>query len=298
MTDQPETNNTKNTMTRYLLGDMSEPERAVFEDHYLNDPDTFHQLVEVENDLIDLYTLRELSSEQARRVEVALLARPEGPYRLAFAERLANYPENTTLETQQSSWRPSRETVLRLSTTFVLAAMTAGIAWLLVAYHLLKNEMEALRMQQATASQQAESLAKRVDSLSIIRKNQAIEEQMAPPGLDKTVVSFVLTADSTRGNADEQELAIPRSAAFVALRLVFPSDSASSLDLSLETAEGTPVWSKKHFPGKPAGPGNQEVSVRLSSGILRSGDYVLRVSRTFNGQSTDIAGYSFRVVRR
>lgn len=295
MTDQSET---RNAMMRYLLGEMSDQERVVFEDRYLKDADTFHQLVELENDLIDLYALGELSSEQCRQVERALLARPEGPRRLTFAKRLANYPENAALKTRQPSWLPSREMVLRASATFALAAMTAGFSWLLFANHLLKKEIEAMRSQQAMASQRAEALQRQVDSLSTIIENLTVDEKMAPPGLHKTVASFVLTADSTRGNAVEQELVIPQTAASVALRLIFPSDSASSYDLSLETAEGSVVWGNKHFPGKPAGPGNQEVSLRLTSGILRRGDYVLRVTRTLNGQSKDIAGYSFRVIRR
>ena len=80
------------TMIRFLLGEMSNEERASFEDQYTRDTALFHSLVELENDLIDLYAADALSKSERKRLEHSFFADPDRRKRLPFATALATYP--------------------------------------------------------------------------------------------------------------------------------------------------------------------------------------------------------------
>jgi hypothetical protein len=79
--------------------------------------------------------------------------------------------------------------------------------------------------------------------------------------------------------------------------LVFPADSFPKYSLSIETANGTPVWHKDAIQGRPAGVGSKEIVVKLPASVLRRGDYVARITSR-SGSVEDVAGYSFSVVPR
>ena len=62
---------------RYLLGTLPEDERQRVEDLYFSKPERFEELVAAENDLIDSYVRRALSSSEARLFESNYLSSPE-----------------------------------------------------------------------------------------------------------------------------------------------------------------------------------------------------------------------------
>src|SRR5215472_2121992 len=89
MTEQHEP---KSNMIRYLLGQMSDHERSSFEEQYQKDTGLFHELAELENDLIDLYALGALSKSEQSQMR-SFLAYPDRQKRLAYARTLACYPD-------------------------------------------------------------------------------------------------------------------------------------------------------------------------------------------------------------
>ena len=81
-------NDSEQMMTRYLLGELSESERADLERRYFADNAFFERLSQCESDLMDDYARGRLSPETRERFEKAYLADPERRARLRFSEAL------------------------------------------------------------------------------------------------------------------------------------------------------------------------------------------------------------------
>ncbi|HYO92511.1 MAG TPA: hypothetical protein VEQ40_12780, partial [Pyrinomonadaceae bacterium] len=77
------------TMTRYLLGELSEQERLALEEGYFTDPKVFNQVLKTESELIDAYVRGHLSDELREQFEQSYMAHPARSERVKFAAALA-----------------------------------------------------------------------------------------------------------------------------------------------------------------------------------------------------------------
>ena len=75
------------TITRYLLGELTEQEQAALEKSYFKDPLVFNQVLQVESALVDSYARGQLSSEVRERFEQYYLNHPSRRERVEFAGR-------------------------------------------------------------------------------------------------------------------------------------------------------------------------------------------------------------------
>ena len=73
---------------QYLLGELSEQDGAKVEEEYFEDDETFEKLSAVEDELIDAYTLGQLSSAERQRFEQRLLLSSAQRERVKFARTL------------------------------------------------------------------------------------------------------------------------------------------------------------------------------------------------------------------
>jgi hypothetical protein len=296
------------TMMRFLLGEMSAQERAAFEDEYIKDTDLFHRLVELENDLIDLYAMGALSRSEQKRLEHSFLADPERRRRLSFARALVNSPAGETPilsnERLQAGIRlrwfqPTSPALLPIAAALLLVMLT-GISWLLVANEHLRTELQASRKQQAEAVKAVASLQKQMDALTkeLDSHSHAGEQTEQGTSSDQTLLSFTLNADSLRSNSVMPRLIVPSATRSVELHLIFPADTVSKYDLFVETANGTPIWHKDNANGQAAGAGRKKIMVMLPTRLLKDGDYVVRITANSSHGTEDVAGYSFSVLKR
>ena len=99
-------------MTRYLLGELSEQERAALEQQYFDDPQVFEQVLRSESELVDGYVRGQLSAEAREQFEQTYLKHPKRRERVKFAEALVNrIDQNETAEPSEkpvgviSRWR-------------------------------------------------------------------------------------------------------------------------------------------------------------------------------------------------
>src|SRR5690349_201083 len=76
-------------LTRYLFGELSEPEQARLEERYFDDARAFEQLTRLEAELVDGYARGRLSPQVRERFERAYLADPNRRAHLRFGEALA-----------------------------------------------------------------------------------------------------------------------------------------------------------------------------------------------------------------
>lgn len=298
----------KSTMIRYLLGQMSDQERSSFEEQYQKDSELFFELSETENDLIDLYALGVLSESEQEKMRT-FLADPDRMKRLAFARTLASYPnpglESTRLGVPEVParslfWQGPRQFALQAVTAVATAVMIVGISWLFVADRNLRRELEALRNQQSSATSREQALQQQINILTreLEQISTSTKEIDQTPLLAQNTVSFSLSSDVLRGDGSAPTLKIPSSARFVVLKSSFPGYASSGYGLSLETADGNPVWRQEHASGRFLDRLNTQLTIKLPSRILKDGDYVLRVTTTVDQKTEDVAGYSFRVIRR
>src|SRR5258708_23356223 len=79
-------NESEQTMTRYLLGELSDAEQAALEEKYFTDPQVFDKMVKTENELVDDYARGQLTPRLRERFEHYYLARPGRRERAKFAQ--------------------------------------------------------------------------------------------------------------------------------------------------------------------------------------------------------------------
>ena len=82
-------NDSTPTITRYLLGELSEREQAALEEQYFADPRVFDEVAAAETALVDDYVRGRLPSDLRRRFEQTYLADARRRNRVRFAEALA-----------------------------------------------------------------------------------------------------------------------------------------------------------------------------------------------------------------
>jgi hypothetical protein len=286
---------------RFLLGEMSAEESESFEEQSIKDDDLFQSVAETENDLIDLYAMGALSQSERERLEHSFLADPERRKRLPFARALvALSPGETSTPVHEPSLSQNPP-LTRLRWTrlvqplaaAVLLGVVVGMSWLLFANHALRAELQAAHQQRATAVQEAAGLRQQVDALTSELNTPG---QHVSSGQDS--VSFTLTADASRGSGETARLALPSTAAFAVLHLVFPADTFSSYHLFAETATGKQVWEQEQARSARIGAQNKEIVIAMPAELLKPGDYVLRITARNGHKIEDVTAYSFRVLRR
>lgn len=294
-------------MLQYLLGALPSSERAELEAEYLTDTDLFHDLVALENELIDRYILGELSRAEQEKFEHAFLSDPARRQTVEIARSLLAYSaagENVLSRTSplvgESGHRSGifRGWGVQVVGAAVFLVMTCGILWLVLNNHRLERELATLRQEHATATQATQALQQQVASLlADLQQRDSAIRQMAQLH-DHDTASFSLGPGLIRGGNEAARLVIPARVSYVSLRVVIEDDSHARYSLSLRTVEGGLVWRSDDLRGRPIHDGNKEIVVTLPRSLLQNGDYVVRVSAGADDPLHALAGYSFHVTRR
>jgi anti-sigma-K factor RskA len=76
------------TITSYLLNELSEEDQELFEEAYLSDPSLFEQVQALEEELIEDYVKGDLSGQERRRFELHYLASDQRRARIEAAREL------------------------------------------------------------------------------------------------------------------------------------------------------------------------------------------------------------------
>src|SRR5438552_9869409 len=81
----------KRTITRYLLGEMSEQERSEFEDRYLDDPILFEESIAAEDEMMRCYIRGDLPEAARTAFEARYLKNHGNRRRVDFTRSLMTY---------------------------------------------------------------------------------------------------------------------------------------------------------------------------------------------------------------
>jgi hypothetical protein len=308
-------NNKDQIIQRYLLGELTESERAALEQEYFNDQSLLERIVEVENDLVDQHARGLLPPQTRERFQNYYLGHPQRMERAKFAEVLRlKLDESAKSEatTAEEPWSARLFALLRgprpawaFATALLLFAVLAG--WLLIETGRLRRELartESERlaregrereMQQQVANEQSRA-AQLADELERLR-NQQNAAAPSPSPAPSAFATLMLTIAGTRSNdvGPPSVLRIPASTEQVKLQLRLTESNYSRYQIVLQSAGGATILTSKQL----AAASQKTVTLFVPAKIFTSGDYILTlrgVSKT--GEAEDVSKSLFRVEKQ
>ena len=315
-------NNSEQMMTRYLLGELSESERADLERRYFAEAAVFERLSQCESDLMDDYARGRLSPETRERFEKAYLADPERRARLRFSEALVAKldrevsPGLIPQEAETTSWWqklfvPFIGGQRALAFSFaVLLLMVLGSAWLLLRTSRLRNELAQTRATEAAREQHERELQQQlIDEQA--RNQQLIAEldrervqptpEVGPSPSQNSAPAFVsllLVASGVRGaETKSPTLSIPPGTQDVRIQLKISENEYQSYQLELHAVGSKEIFSRQNVKPKVIKSG-ASFEFSLPATKFTSGDYILTLRGvTQSGEVEDVSKSLFRVSR-
>jgi anti-sigma factor RsiW len=290
-------------LTHYLLGEVSQDERAEIEEEYLRNDELFEELVAAENDLIDDYVRGKLSGAERAQFEARFLSLPEKRERVQFARSLMRFgpPPPSSAADAVAVQRPGpaiSTLAARIAWTSVLLAILAGFVWVALINRKLRDQLETEHAGQSNGQRQVQELRQQLAELQQATASSQTQQikDLPPPG--SASLSLTLVPDLARGSGRQITLRLDSGISQVLLLLRREHRESAFYDVVLETAEGIRIWQKKNLGAELAGDGNVVISVEMPPRMLNPGDYVLRLFRSATGKPPDeLDAYSFRVVK-
>ena len=300
-------NTSKKNRVDYLLGGLSEEDRATFEERYFNDEEAFEVLVEAEHDLIDAYNRGELTSELQQRFEKRYLTSQVGFAKVEASRRLARLttdrvkrPPAVKIGWWQSLWSSfGGPRLVPVMGAAVLAMAVIGTVWVLMSKN---GSLESASNRPAEVVTQDESPTDRDGSQA--GSTPAIEATptpQTPPKVEKSVptapaiATIFLTSGAVRDSGSSSTVTVPPGAGSV--RIVAPIQGGGYLRYSvdLQTPEGRRIYSRQGLTAR-AGQRGQSLEFVVAGSKLNAGDYVLNISgRRADGVYESVDDFYFRL---
>jgi type II secretory pathway pseudopilin PulG len=311
----------KQIMTRYLLGELSESERSALEEKYFTDPEVFNQVLKIENELVDDYARDRLSKDTRERVEKFYMAHPARTERVKFAAaltaRIDQLNESEAVTLPVSWWQKlltslrGQRPALRFSMALATLLVVIGSIWVFVErrerQRVQTQAYEAQQQREREQSQQAAEEARRARELTaqqerIQRSPQQIPQASPTPNGSSTPysVSLALTVASVRsGNTGQTPtLVIPPGTTQTRLLLNIRENDFPTYRASLRMVTGVEIFSQTNV--KPRrGTSGANFTFTVPASKLQSGDYVLTLQGvSSNGGVEDLSKSLFRVEKK
>jgi hypothetical protein len=307
-------------LTRFLLDEMEEPERATVEDRLLSDPEFYEQMLVAEGDLTDAYVRGDLSAGERARFEKSFLSSARRRERVEFARGLAN--SATQLHREEFA-KPRSDLTPALSTSRggwlaslfgsrpVLNYALAGAALVVMGVTVwFAIERMRARVQTPEPTASAPQIPERNDGGVAERQGKDGTPSLPPrdgvtPGVTPTperdvlatrpvFATITLMPGALRDGTAGANLFVPRVATHVRVRLQLEEDHYRSYQAVVSTPEGRKIWAGS--TRKDRENNAQFVSLIVPATLLARGDYVVELNGiAAAGQSEPAAQYSFRV---
>jgi hypothetical protein len=291
------------TMKRYLLGRASPEERVDLENAYLADPTSFEELTEAENDLIDSYVRGKLPEQDKKEFEQQYLASPGRQARVQFASALIDIsqeprPASVVQRSFPWPWFTLNQQIPKLRWGLALSAATVilAIGWLKVTHDreirasLPSPQRGILHSPFAgtTPSNGQAPKGKDASGTEIARTEtpELAEFTMKlTPGISRSI------------GAEAKTFTLPRVGS-IDLQLTLDNDDYPAYGVVLETAEGKVIQRVGGLKSRVLS-GNKVIDLRISSHLIRTGDYVVTLSGISapTNSEEEVEVYSFRVAR-
>jgi hypothetical protein len=320
-------------LTRFLLGESTERERAEVEDRLLSDEGFYERTIAAEDDLMDAYVRGELPASERERFEKAFLSTAPRRERVEFARGLAesatrlheagSVGPRSALAPVGSSHRkgflaalfPSRPALSYALAAAAITVVAVGV-WLAVdrmragvepqqartedvAPH--KPEQRPLQDDRSSVPPQPKkeadgSLTQEPGNVIPEAARTPERESKRKPPTRPVFATITLAPGSLRDGSAAGSLVIPRGATQVRLRLQLDGDDYQTYHAVVSTPEGRRIWAGS--ARKERQKNAHSVVITPPAASLQRGDYVVELSGAVAGsRSEPAAAYSFRVIR-
>lgn len=301
---------------RFLLGNLSESERAEMEDGFLTQDDFYQELLIAEDDLIDAYVRDELPAPERALFEQRRLTLPHTRARVEFAQALFNSVSGKTAVTPArvpdrgvSWWQflagPFATRRPALAFTFAAALLVIVLVglWFLTDKRRTRRVPEQAKTIQPTPAPPRESST----PIPTAEQQQVTRDEVnsnrtpateTPKRTAPVIATFTLSPGLVRSENGAGPLVLPSGTTEVQLRLSLEGETHKKYRVTLSTPEGRKVWSRDVTGGRPSIE-STHITLSLPADLLESGDYVMDLSgANADGKWESVADYSFRVVKK
>jgi hypothetical protein len=302
-------------LRQYLLGVLPEPEQTTLENEFLNDEDSFEQMVAAENELVDGYVRNQLTAQERRQFEQHYLAHPDRRERVRFAQTLLAKIDQQSESVAEpvaepiaarrevagaTSWWQTLLGVFRsgnwqlnwaASVALLLLAVTAGALYLRTRPNPISRDV---------ATRETPSPITSSPSPAAFAQPSVLPSPTASEKKDSVFATLALTVGGLRGEGDGQaaRLALSPNVDFVRLQLRLRRLDYPSYRVSLNPIGGAEVWRKQGIKSKVS-PSGENLTVEIPANRLSPGDYLLTTRGvTKEGEIEEVGKSSFQVIRK
>lgn len=312
---------------RFLLGEMSDDERSVFEKTFVADEVSFEQIRVVEDELLESYVRGTLPSVEKEKFERSFLTTDRRRDRVAFTRtmldklvqqnELAVAKKNEAAAANPSVWQLIgdffRTPQLAVGAAFVLLLLIVGGWFLLRDTNRSEIVRQAPPSVQNTPLNQPQNSPKRdeaVNSNPETAENDP-DNKNAPPNANskvdknpnsnsqKQIPSSVapvlaLFAGTVRGEGKLPQLNLPQPASGANLQLNIKGEPYKTYHAEIVDADGSLVFQISSLKATKS-----KLNFFVPAAKLQEGDFLVKLS-AINRQhkSESVAEYPFRVQRK
>jgi anti-sigma factor RsiW len=277
---EPPQLSTDRTLRAYLLGTLTDDERAAVEERMFEDDESHAALLAMQDELIDGYARGELAAWERERLERGLFATEDGRARLRFARALAAVTQTAEAPAPRGPIHGARpRTPLNASPGLLpaiaalLALAVAGSIWLTIDNVRLRREVARLAASPTTSAPTVELAPART-----------------LPG-ERRVVALSLSASRMRGGREAPRIELSADADVLRVSLVLVDD-VPSVDVIVEGPSAGPL-EQRGLRRSPLG----TVDVLLDARSLEAGPYEFLVWSGHGDQRALLGAYACEVVR-
>lgn len=309
-------NDSKQTITRYLLGELSEGEQSALEERYFTDPRVFDEVTAAESALVDDYVRGRLPHDMRQRLERSYLADARRRNRVRFAEALAarldqsgaqpsehrlRQPLAQELESAPGWWTWFSE---RWALTPALGVALATVVivstgiWLTIQFSQVRQESA-----QVDAGRDEPARTTDPERPSPGPADQSPPESRPTPAAPRassfvTLVLAVGVGQRGQDGSPPPTLVIPPGTADVRLQLRMREHEYSSYQIVLRAIGGPEILRRANIRPVPAGSG-AVFTLTVPSTRFSAGDYMLTLQGAAGENELDDLSQSlFRVDKK
>jgi hypothetical protein len=290
--------NARESLTRYLLNEVSEPEREAIERAYFENPQAFEAMAQAETALIDDYVRERLAPDVRRRFETAYLADPARRARVAFAEALAARVDRLAAPGFDSQTAPAAATVrVRRSwlPPFFHARPALALAAAAMIAVLATAVWMALDRRSGGSAVPAHAGAGRPEAPGTPAAPAAGTLPTRPAPVVVTLALVVGAGERRVGPEGPATLTIPRDATDVRFALTLRARDYGRYRVILRMAGGSEILRRDDLQPivDPAGP---VIELRVPANAFTSADYILALQGAArDGEFDDLSQTIIRV---
>jgi hypothetical protein len=289
----------------FLLGRLADDVRERLEERFVTDQQTFEELLQAENDLIDDYVARRLSSEDESRFEAVFL--PRRKERVDFARALARYAatEAGLQHVAVLGWKNTFRQFLWSPRRFAIA-LTAGL-FLAVATFIVTVNRGPEKNVAVTTPEPSLTVPEipvisnpppppppgvnPVPTLTPVTAPKDVRPQKSPMPAPRSVIATItLTPGLTRGSGTAASVELPATDGVVKLSLPPEHGNFRRYAVIVETVDGRQVWQQTVRSTS----GN--ISTNIPRKRLLRGDYIITLKGIAPDGVADVLNeYTFTV---